>query len=133
MTAAQNAAPDEVAEAPTLRELVAAEVRAQMARERISNRRFAAKLGLKPAWVDRRLNGTTPLDTDDIQLFANELKVSVDDLLRRAVQQFDSNSGKPLSNDRYSEWTSDFISQVPQATNVVPLRPVGPPTFPECA
>ena len=80
VTAAQDTSPEF-----SFRHQVAAEVRAQMARVQMSNRRLAAMLGLKPAYVDRRLNGTTAMDTDDIQMFASALGVNVDVLLRHAI------------------------------------------------
>lgn len=80
VTAASDTSPDH-----SFRHQVAAEVRAQMARLQVSNRRLATQLGLKPAYVDRRLNGTTAMDTDDIQMFAGALGVNVDVLLRHAI------------------------------------------------
>lgn len=42
---------DDTADAPTFRELVAAELRAHLARRRLSNRKLAAMLGTTPAWT----------------------------------------------------------------------------------
>lgn len=68
------------------RELLAAEVRAHLARQRLSNRKFARMLGLQPTWIDRRLNGTTPMTADDIELFANALHLTPEQLMIGAFQ-----------------------------------------------
>jgi transcriptional regulator with XRE-family HTH domain len=80
----------------TFRELVAAEIRAHLARRRISNRRLAAMLGATPAWVDRRLNGTTAVDTDDLEKIAQALGMTPMDLLAGIPFQ----SGAPAANPR---------------------------------
>ncbi|WP_367174130.1 helix-turn-helix domain-containing protein [uncultured Deinococcus sp.] len=79
---------------------VAGEVRAHLARRRISNRGFAAALGTTPAWIDRRLNGTTAMTTDDLELFAEALGISVGELLRDAV----STSASPDQGLASREW-----------------------------
>ena len=71
----------EVPTPPTFRELVAGELRAQLARRRISHRRLAAMLNVGPAWVDRRMSGTTAVNTDDLEKIARVLGVTPLELL----------------------------------------------------
>ena len=80
MTAA-HAPTDPPAEPRPFREVVAAELRAHAARQRISNRRLAKLLDTTPAWVDRRMNGTTAIDTDDLARFAQALGLEPMELL----------------------------------------------------
>jgi transcriptional regulator with XRE-family HTH domain len=57
--------------------VVANNIRAELSRERWSNRQAAVALNVTPNWVNRRMNGETRLDADDIVLFANFLRVPV--------------------------------------------------------
>lgn len=63
------------------REQVAAEVRSQLARRRVSGRALAAALGESPTWVSRRLNGQVPFDTDDLERVAEALDITPMELL----------------------------------------------------
>ncbi|MDJ1370678.1 hypothetical protein C7K25_04740 [Gulosibacter molinativorax] len=51
-----------------------------MARQRWSGRKLANRLGVQPTWVNRRASGATPLDPNDIALFADVLGVSIESL-----------------------------------------------------
>lgn len=66
---------------PEFREQVAAEIRAQLARRRMSGRALAKQLGETPTWVSRRLAGQVPLDVDDIQRIAEVLGLTPMELL----------------------------------------------------
>lgn len=64
------------AEEPTpFRELVAAEIRAHLARRRMSGRALSKILGVDQTWVSRRLNGVIPLDTNDIDRISQALGI----------------------------------------------------------
>jgi transcriptional regulator with XRE-family HTH domain len=65
----------------TLSQLVAEEIRALMARRRMSGRQLAAQLKVSPSWVSYRLTGTQPIDLDDMMAIAGALGVGVHDLL----------------------------------------------------
>lgn len=60
---------------PRLPEAVAAEIRAELARQRLSARRAAARLGWTQAYLSRRLNGDVPFDVEDIEALADLLGV----------------------------------------------------------
>lgn len=60
---------------PRLPEAVAAEIRAELARRRLSARRAAARLGWTQAYLSRRLNGDVPFDVKDIEALAGLLGV----------------------------------------------------------
>lgn len=83
MTAAP--VPAQGVDTPSFRDLLAGEVRAHLARRRWSNRQFARQLGVQPTWIDRRLNGTTPMDADDIELFAATLGLTPAQLMAGAL------------------------------------------------
>ena len=57
-------------------ETVAAEIRAELARHRLSARRAAARLGWTQAYLSRRLNGDVPFNVEDIEALAGLLGVS---------------------------------------------------------
>lgn len=72
---------DDTPAAPPFRELVAAELRAHLARQRLSGRALAKMLGENQTWVSRRLAGHVPLDTDDLQRIAEALGLTPMELL----------------------------------------------------
>ncbi len=59
-------------------EAVAAEVRAQLARKRLSGVRAARALGWTQNYISRRLTGTVPFDVADLVAVADLLEVPVD-------------------------------------------------------
>ena len=54
---------------------MAAEIRAELARRRLSARAAAARLGWTQAYLSRRLNGDVPFDVEDIEALADLLGV----------------------------------------------------------
>lgn len=66
---------------PPFREQVAAELRAHLARRRLSGRALAKLLDENQTWVSRRLAGQVPLDVDDIQRIAEALGLTPLELL----------------------------------------------------
>lgn len=65
----------------TLSPRVAEEIRALLARRRISGRQLASALNVSPSWVSYRLTGTQPIDLDDLERIADYLEVEVTDLI----------------------------------------------------
>ena len=77
MTAEPLTAPEH-----SFREQAAAELRAHLARRRISGRALSRMLGKDdPSWVSRRLKGDIPMTTDDIDLIASALGITPLELL----------------------------------------------------
>lgn len=56
---------------------IADEVRAEMARQRLSGVRAAKALGWTQNYIQRRLSGTVPFDVADLQAIADLLEVPV--------------------------------------------------------
>jgi transcriptional regulator with XRE-family HTH domain len=61
----------------TLTQSVAAEVRAEMARQRIPQRAIATAMGLSQQAASRRLTGEVPFDTQELEAIAAHLHVPV--------------------------------------------------------
>jgi transcriptional regulator with XRE-family HTH domain len=59
----------------TPHEIVAAEVRAQLARRKLSGVRAARALGWSQNYISRRLSGTVPFDVTDLAAIAELLEV----------------------------------------------------------
>lgn len=57
---------------------VAAEVRAEMARQQLSGVRAAKELGWTQNYISRRLSGTVPFDVADLMRLAGLLEVPVE-------------------------------------------------------
>jgi transcriptional regulator with XRE-family HTH domain len=66
----------ELAAAVRADELIAAEIRAQLARARITQSTLAQRLGVSRAWVSRRLSGEVPLSVGDVAVIARKLGAS---------------------------------------------------------
>jgi len=64
-------------DSPTPHLAVAAEVRAHLARRRISGRQAAFALGWKQPYISRRLSGEIPFDVNDLVAIADLLGVPV--------------------------------------------------------
>lgn len=73
--------------AVTADEAVAVEVRAEMARQRMTQQELADKLGHSKTYVYRRLNGLTPLSMVDLVSIAHALDVAVTKLVASAEQK----------------------------------------------
>lgn len=70
-----------------LADSVAAEVRAELARQHISGRQLARLLGEPYSKVGRWTKGDDPLDINELERIGSVIGVSVPDLLLRATAQ----------------------------------------------
>ena len=70
----------------SLREYVAEEIRALLARRMANGAKLAAALGKSEMYVSRRLRGETAFDVDDLEKIAGFLGVEVTDLLPRPTE-----------------------------------------------
>lgn len=68
---------------PPLREVVAANLRSIIAAKRVKVGELALRLDRPRQWVHRRTFAAQPITTEDIDLFAQALGVSTDELTRR--------------------------------------------------
>lgn len=66
--------------------VVADNIRAELSRQRWSGRKAATALGLTPTYVSRRLSGETPLDANDIYMFAEFLSAPVSKLFEQTAK-----------------------------------------------
>jgi transcriptional regulator with XRE-family HTH domain len=64
-------------DSPTPHLAVAAEVRAHLARRRMSGRQAAFALGWKQPYIARRISGEIPFDVNDLSAVADLLEVPV--------------------------------------------------------
>ena len=69
----------------TITEVVAANVRMELARRRLGQVQVARVLGISQAAVSRRLNGSVPLDVNELSLIADLLGMAASDLLPAAA------------------------------------------------
>lgn len=70
-----NAAPAAIPGSQTLTMRVAAELRAELARHRVSGRHLARELGVAHTWAAQRTNGTIALSSEDIDRIAHVLRM----------------------------------------------------------
>jgi transcriptional regulator with XRE-family HTH domain len=59
----------------------AANIRAALARRRMSGRELSEQLERSPMWVQRRMAGTSPISVNDLELIAGALGLEPADLL----------------------------------------------------
>lgn len=71
--------------AQTTTERLAANLRAELARRKISGRQLSVALDWKPSNTSRRLSGRQPLSVDELTQVAAYLEVPLTDLLGEAV------------------------------------------------
>lgn len=64
--------------------LVAGQVRAEMARARISGVQLAEKIGRSHPYMSRRLTGTVAFDTDDLAAIGAALGIAIHELMPTA-------------------------------------------------
>lgn len=83
-----------------LRERAAEEIRALLARRRISAAELARRTGLKQSTLARRMTGETAFDLDDLELIASVLGVSVAQLL---PTESEGSSGQTPYSDRLTD------------------------------
>lgn len=91
----------------TLRELVAGELRATLARKRISAAELARRLGWSQSYTARRVDGRNAIDMDDLQRIAEVLEVEPADLLPTRVEQ-----GEGRLRGRYSSGPRTPVSLI---------------------
>lgn len=80
---------DEPETTSQLSELVASEIRAEMARRGINQSTLADKVGEHPTWVGRRVNAVTtrraPITLDDLERIADALDLDPLTIVTRAA------------------------------------------------
>lgn len=67
---------------PRLSSIVAANIRAEMARQKVSQAALAERLGISQAAVSRRLAERSPFELDEVETCASVLNVPVARLMR---------------------------------------------------
>jgi transcriptional regulator with XRE-family HTH domain len=69
----------------TLTETVAAEVRAELGRAKISSSELARRLGRSHSYLYRRIRGEVAFDVEDLSAIATELDVPVSRFIKTAA------------------------------------------------
>ena len=95
-------------DSPTPHLRVAAEVRAHLARQRLSGRQAAFALGWKQPYIARRLSGEIPFDVNDLAAIASLLSLPVSEF-------FDTREG--------------VLGTARQAVNITSLSPAPAPVL----
>lgn len=63
---------------------IAAEIRAEMGRQRVSLSSLATDAGISPSTLSRRLNGVRPFLLEEVDAICHSLSVPMADILTRA-------------------------------------------------
>lgn len=74
-------------------DLVRTAIRVEIARQDITRSRVAKTIGKSDAWLSTRLGGQAGITTDDLDLIASGLGVSVSDLLLAALAESPAANG----------------------------------------
>lgn len=69
----------------TTADTVAANIRAEMARQRLTQNAVAVEVGMSPAAISQRLSGKTAISVDDLVRLARALNVTAEALLKDAA------------------------------------------------
>lgn len=87
-----------------LTEQVAEEIRALLARRRLSGRELARRMGASASWVNFRLTGSVEIGLNDLERFADALEVDAHDLMPQregrliAVARTNPNQGQEITS-----------------------------------
>jgi len=119
---------------PILREAVAEEIRALLARRRMSGAALAAKIDKSEMYLSRRLRAETAFDIDDLEQIATALGTTPGHLISDAVH---ARTAAAASQDATSQKPRKMTK--PQVRPHVPTRPgehrhaTRPPNYPPSA
>lgn len=86
-----------------LRELTAGELRATLARKRISAAELARRMGWAQSYMARRIDGRVALDIDDLEAIARILEVNIIDLLPNRGQAINDGLLRPTKRGMRSK------------------------------
>lgn len=105
-------------ERQTLSDYAAGEVRAVLARRRITGRDLAAKLHVSRSWVSYRLTGTTEIGLNDLERIARALDVEVAALLPTPALRDERGHAGRASDSNANRHTADAVTQ-PRSAHLV--------------
>ena len=86
----------------TAHERVAGEVRATLARRRLSGRKVAQQLGWSPNYAHRRFSGETPLDVNDLVALAQLLDEPLSSFFPEMIF---NGGGAAAGSNKQNYWT----------------------------
>lgn len=112
---------------PDIQQVVAANVRAELARERWSGRRAASALGMSPMYINRRLSGDTPMDVNDLAMFSRLLGVPVGVFFETNEKAPTAMSGEgrmlPEMDSNHQPADSESAAEARELASVTELHP----------
>lgn len=118
---------------------VAEEIRALLARRKMSGRELARRLGVSPNWVSLRTSGEQEIGLNDLQRIASILGVSVSDLLPRDPNAITRQKFRPALGERVVATVGEaraprsHVRKHRPGRPVSQTRPIGPLTRPATA
>ncbi|HET6874660.1 MAG TPA: helix-turn-helix transcriptional regulator [Acidimicrobiales bacterium] len=87
---------------PTLSTVVTAQIRAEMARVRVTGAELARRLGVPASWVQRRTAGVSAISLDEVEILCTGLGLDALELITRAYH-VEAERGGRTSTRRHSE------------------------------
>lgn len=111
--------------AKTLTQLVATEIRVQMARADVRQSQLAREIGKTEQWLSVRLRGRQPIDVNDLFLIAGALNVGVHELL--PPPEVASRAAGPSATVANLPLTEQAAAHIPRPRD---NRPSGHPVSP---
>ena len=107
----------------TLSEFAAGEIRAVMARRKITGRDLAQQLNVSRSWVSYRLTGTTEIGLNDLQRIAAALQMPVAAFLPATVDQPGSGTIHAFAQATAPAVVDHRLADRPMPTHPTPTRP----------
>lgn len=99
----------------TLSARVASEIRAEMARQKMSGRELARRLERSPNWVSLKVSGSQVIDLVEVELIANALGLTVQRLIERTTRSY-----APTVSGTVAHPNHPFLA------GAATIRPIGP-------
>lgn len=112
---------------PGVRELVAANLTAELRRKRFSDRQAATALGLTNVYVSRRASGAVELSASDLALFSDFLDIPISKLFEGMKKGPAGGAARPSLPDLDSNQEPAGSTPAPESHgNVTRIRPHTP-------
>jgi len=83
-----------------LSDQIAEEIRAELGRQRMSQRKLAAMLGVSPAWINFRLTGVQEIGLNDLARICAAINVPVTRIMAEALRTASRSQGSGATGDR---------------------------------
>lgn len=107
----------------------------QIARQRVTGRELARRLGVSSQWISQRTRGVVAMDADDMEAVADALGISITDLIADAIRRAEETVPEPQPATRRGRVTRTrthrYLPPSPTGRPVLTLVTGGAASYPD--